>query len=80
MKKFICLILLLCGHLAPAAAMPATAPEHGPAEVYDCTVSVKLYILTEAGVISFGLNATAGTCSEAYQGIRQGIVGFLNAL
>ncbi len=80
MKKFLCLVLLLCGQLAPAASHMANVPEPQPETFYDCTVSVKLYFLTEAGVIGVGLRVTAGTCSEAYQGIRQGIIGFLNAL
>lgn len=71
MKKFICLVLLLCGQLAPASASPA--------KVYDCTVKAKLYLITEAGVFGVGFSVTADTCSEAYQGISQAIAGFLNA-
>lgn len=79
MKKFICLVLLLCGQLAPASATPATVPVPDPAEVYDCTVKAKLYLITEAGVFGVGFSVTADTCSEAYQGLSQAIAGFLNA-
>ena len=82
MKKFIGLALLLCLYLAPARAMSGPAGRPGETNIqgpYDCTVSARVYLITEAGVIGVGLSITAGTCSEAYQGISQAISGFLRA-
>lgn len=44
-----------------------------------CTVSVRVYVLTEAGLIGVGFSVTAETCSEAYGGIRDAVSGFLKA-
>ena len=83
MKKYIGLVMLLCAHLAPAPALPA--PPGGPLKPFacgpeSCTVSAKLYFLTEAGLIGIGISVTAGTCSEAYQGILDAFSGFLEAI
>ncbi len=83
MKKFLSLALLFCLQLAPATAMPAgEAATAGIAiaHPFDCTVSAKVYVLTDAGLIGVGLSVTAGSCSEAIQGIRLAITGFLKAL
>ena len=82
MKKFICLIWAL-GWALPGAAAPPESDRHragAPAPAWEsCTLSARVYVLTEAGLIGVGFSITAGTCSEAYGGIRQAISGFLKA-
>lgn len=83
MKKCIGLVMLLCAHLAPAPVLPA--PAGGALKPFvcgpeSCTVSAKLYFLTQAGLIGIGVSVTASTCSEAYQGIRDAFYGFLEAI
>ena len=82
MKKFICLSLALGWAITAAAAFPGAhrtmpdPPVHVPEA---CTVSARVYVVTEAGVIGVGFSITAETCSEAYAGIRQAISGFLKS-
>ena len=82
MRMFICLALAMVWGLAGAAA--THAPRQGVTDLPDpgwetCTVSARVYILTEAGLIGVGFSITAETCSEAYAGIRQAVSGFLKA-
>jgi len=82
MRKRICLTLALAWNLA-GAAPPPPATDHlfdSPATGAEaCTLSARVYILTEAGLIGVGFSITAETCSEAYGGIREAISGFLSA-
>ena len=82
MRKFICLALALGWMLALAAApqgpRPGMADLPGPG-ADACTVSARVYVLTEAGLIGVGFSVTAETCCEGYAGIRAAILGFLNA-
>ncbi len=80
MKKFICLSLALGWVFAATAADPGTNPRMPDPPVPGaeaCTVSARVYVVTEAGVIGVGFSISAETCSEAYAGIRQAISGFL---
>lgn len=82
MRTFLCLALAL-GWAHTLAALPpgpscamADPPVPG---LESCTVSARVYVITETGLIGVGFSITAETCSDAYSGIRQAIVGFLKA-
>jgi hypothetical protein len=47
---------------------------------YSCTRSIKVRVLTEAGIIGFGLSITAGSCQEADAGIASAIRGFIKGI
>jgi hypothetical protein len=47
---------------------------------FNCTLSVKVYIPTEAGIIGIGLSITASTCEEAEAGITDAIRGFIKGI
>ncbi|RZS93874.1 hypothetical protein [Aquimarina brevivitae] len=47
---------------------------------YSCTLSFKVYIPTEAGIIGFGMSITADTCEEAEAGIGAAVDGLINEI
>ncbi|MCJ7468115.1 MAG: hypothetical protein MUO53_15660 [Maribacter sp.] len=47
---------------------------------FSCTRSIKIRVLTEAGIIGFGLSITAGTCQAADAGITNAIRGFIKGI
>jgi hypothetical protein len=82
MRKFLCLALAFGWILALAAA--PQPPRHSMADLpvsgsEACTVSARVYLITETGLIGVGFSITAETCSEAYSGVRQAVLGFLKA-
>ncbi|NER12957.1 hypothetical protein GWK08_05870 [Leptobacterium flavescens] len=46
----------------------------------DCTLSIKIYVPTQSGIIGVGLSITADTCEEAREGIGDAINGFISEI
>ena len=47
---------------------------------YSCTLSFKVYIPTQSGIVGFGMSITADTCDEASAGISDAIAGFMSEI
>ena len=79
MKKLLLAILILsCIRAGAAEPSGPVSREGSPADA--CTRSFKVYVLTEAGLIGFGISVTADTCQEANSGLLEAIKAFWKAI
>lgn len=51
-----------------------------PVAEYNCTLSVKCYFITEAGVIGVNLSISAEDCETAKKGVWEAIQGFAKGI
>ncbi len=50
------------------------------ASIDSCTYSMKIYVVTDAGIVGVGFSITADTCEEARAGVLAAIRGFVEAM
>lgn len=47
---------------------------------FSCTIGFKVYVLTQSGIVGFGMSITADTCEEAREGMSDAIAGFISGI